>query len=143
MRCPLNTGKSGSVLAELLLGPQPAAGSAAPNYPPTLSDTESPSLGASQDHRSHLDARELAAIQDALGLLREMLTTSTPSLSVLQQESLLRLEVRLLFLWECLSPRSFPVSETHRALWLRRRVSSLFRDPRSNPHPFHGLLLRP
>ena len=113
------------------------------NSRPTRSATDAPGLGASAGPRCLLDSLELATVQDSLGLIRELMTTSRPSLSQLQLESLFRLELRLLFLWSSLSLDPLPASESLRLGWLRTRASSLFRDPRLNPRPFHGLLLPP
>ena len=136
MICPPSIGGDASSPPD-----RPAHPSGSP--PPTPSATGSPGRGASAAPRSQLllDSRELAAITDALSLCREMI--SKPSLSGLQLDCLYRLELRLLFLLAILSPIPLPTSEALRLGWLQTRASDLFRDPRTNPRPFMGLLLPP
>lgn len=113
-----------------------ASHSPIPSYPQTLTDIQRVlhglSVGPQSQTSAMLDSRELWAIQDALQLSRFLCQQSLSQDAV---QSLLRLELRLLFLWETLSPLSFPQWESQRLSWLQNRVRDLFRDPRSNPSP--------
>jgi len=115
-----------------------AQASETPSCPPTPSATENPRPGPSAGPQCQtttvalLDDQELAVITDALSLCREMLTSRSwssqhqgPVLESIQQGTLFRLELRLLFLWESLSPLTFPRSESLRRTWLQRQVQNL------------------